>query len=77
MDMMKSNEELGAKPSNRRVVMFVLGALLFLGGFVVIYVADAIRGAQPMPKAIFVVAGAGWVLGILCFFLGMKVRPQG
>jgi hypothetical protein len=29
-----------------------------------------------MPKAIFVVAGAGWVLGILCFFLAMKVRPQ-
>jgi hypothetical protein len=76
MDMMKSNEELGAKPSNRRVVMFVLGALLFLGGFVAIYVADAIRGTQPMPKAIFVVAGAGWVLGILCFFLAMKRRPQ-
>jgi hypothetical protein len=76
MDMMKSNEELGAKPSNRRMVMFVLGALLFLGGFVVIYVADAIRGAQPMPKAIFVVAGAGWVLGILCIFRAMKRRPQ-
>ncbi|MGA7020691.1 MAG: hypothetical protein WBZ25_27420, partial [Pseudolabrys sp.] len=59
-----------------RVVMFVLGFLLFLGGWVVLWVADAMRGAQPMSKAIFVVAGAGWVLGIFCFFLAMKSPPQ-
>jgi ATPases with chaperone activity, ATP-binding subunit len=66
MDMMKSDEKLGAKPTNRRVVMFVLGFLLFLGGWVVLWVADAMRGAQPMSRSIFIVAGAGWVLGILC-----------
>jgi hypothetical protein len=72
MDMMKSDEKLGAKPTNRRVVMFVLGFLLFLGGWVVLWVADAMRGAQPMSRSIFIVAGAGWVLGILCLFLGMR-----
>ena len=76
MDMMKSDEKLGAKPTNRRVVMFVLGFLLFFGGWVVLWVADAMRGTQPMSRAIFVIAGAGWVLGILCFFLAMKARPQ-
>jgi hypothetical protein len=34
------------------------------------------RGAQPMSRSIFIVAGAGWVLGILCLFLGMKSPPQ-
>jgi hypothetical protein len=29
-----------------------------------------------MSKTIFVIAGAGWVLGILCFFLAMKSPPQ-
>ncbi|MGA7038149.1 MAG: hypothetical protein WBZ08_07110, partial [Pseudolabrys sp.] len=76
MDMMKSDEKLGAKPTNRRVVMFVLGFLLFLGGWVVLWVADAMRGAQPMSRSIFIMAGAGWVLGILCLFLGMKSPPQ-
>ena len=76
MDMMKSDEKLGAKPTNRRVVVFVLGFLLFLGGWVVLWVADAMRGAQPMSRSIFIIAGAGWVLGILCFFLAMKSPRQ-
>ena len=76
MDMMTSDEKLGANPTNRHLVLFVLGAILFIGGFAVIWVADLIRGAQPMPKAIFVMAGAGWVLGIFFFFLAMKFRPQ-
>ena len=76
MDMMTSDEKLGAKPSNRRVVLFVLSVLLFFGGFVVLYVADAIRGAQPMSKAIFVTAGACWVLALICFFLAIKVRHR-
>ena len=29
-----------------------------------------------MSKAIIVMAGAGWVLGILCFFLALKSPPQ-
>ena len=77
MDMMKSDEKLGAKPTNRRVVMFVLGFLLFLGGWVVLWVADAMRGAQPMSRSIFIIASAGWVLGILCFFLAMKSSTTG
>ena len=76
MDMMKSDKKLGAKPTNRRVVMLVLGALLFLGGWIVLWVADATRGGQPMSKPIFVIAGAGWVLGILFFFISMKSPPQ-
>lgn len=76
MDMMTSDEKLGAKPSNRRGVLFVLSVLLILGGFVVLYVADAIRGAEPMSKAIFVTAGACWVLALICFFLAIRVRPQ-
>jgi hypothetical protein len=76
MDMMKSDEKLGAKPSNRRMVLFVLSALLFFGGFVAVYVADVMRGAQPMPQAIIVTVGAGWILGLLCFFLAIKPRPQ-
>ena len=76
MDMMKSDEKLGAKPTNRRVVVFGLGFLLFLGGWVVLWVADAMRGAQPMSRSIFIIAGAGWVLGILCFFLAMKSPRQ-
>ena len=76
MDMMKSDEKLGAKPSNRRMVLFVLSALLFFGGFVAVYVADVMRGAQPMPQAIIVTVGAGWILGLLCFFLALKPRPQ-
>jgi hypothetical protein len=76
MDMMKSDKKLGAKPTNRRVVMLVLGALLFLGGWIVLWVADAMRGGQPMSKTIFVIAGAGWVLGIVFFFISMKSPPQ-
>ena len=76
MDMMTSDEKLGAKPSNRRLVLFVLGAILFMGGFVVLWVADLIRGAQPMSKEIFVMAGAAWVLGIVFFFLAMRMPPQ-
>ena len=76
MDMISSDEKLGAKPSNRRLVLFVLGAILFMGGFVVLWVADLIRGAQPMSKEIFVMAGAAWVLGIVFFFLAMRMPPQ-
>ena len=76
MDMMTSDEKLGAKPSNRRGVLFVLSVLLLFGGFAVIYVADAFRGAQPMSKAIFFTAGACWVLALICFFLAIRVRPQ-
>ena len=77
MDMMTSDEKLGAKSSNRRVVLYVLSILLFCGGFAVLWVADLIRGAQPMPRAMFVMAGAGWVLGLICLFLAIRVRPQG
>jgi hypothetical protein len=76
MDMMTSDEKLGAKPSNRRMVLFVLGAILFIGGFALLWVADLFRGAQPTPKAIFVMAGAGWVLGMLFFFFAMRIRPR-
>jgi hypothetical protein len=76
MDKMKSDEKLGAKPTNRRVAVFVLGFLLFLGGWVVLWVADAMRGAQPMSRSIFIIAGAGWVLGIVCIFLAMKSPRQ-
>ena len=76
MDMMTSDEKLGAKPSNRRGVLFVLSVLLFCGGFAALWVADLIRGAQPMPTAIFVMAGACWVLALICFFLAIRVRPQ-
>ena len=76
MDMMTSDEKLGAKSSNRRVVLYVLSILLFCGGFSVLWVADLIRGAQPMPRAMFVMAGAGWVLGLICLFLAISVRPQ-
>ncbi|MGB9350107.1 MAG: hypothetical protein WCB61_09480, partial [Pseudolabrys sp.] len=75
MDMMKSDEKLGAKPTNRRVVMCSWFSSLSrrLG---ILWVADAMRGAQPMSRSIFIMAGAGWVLGILCLFLGMKSPPQ-
>jgi hypothetical protein len=76
MDMMKSDKKLGAKPTNRRVVMLVVGALLFLGGFVLLFAADVIRAGQPMSRSIIIMAGAGWVLGILCFFLALKSPPQ-
>ena len=76
MDVMKSDEKLGAKPSNRRVILYILSALLFLGGFVAVYVADVIRGAQPMPQAIIVTVGVGWILALLCFFLAIKPPPQ-
>ena len=76
MDMMTSDEKLGAKSSNRRVVLYVLSILLFCGGFAVLWVADLIRGAQPMPRAMFVMAGAGWVLGLICLFLAIRARPQ-
>ena len=29
-----------------------------------------------MSRSIFIIAGAGWVLGILCFFLAMKIRDR-
>jgi hypothetical protein len=76
MDKMTSDEKLGAKPSNRRRLLIVLSVFLILGGLVVLYVADAIRGAQPMSKAIFVTAGACWVIGVICFFLAIRVPPQ-
>ena len=76
MDMMTSDEKLGAKPSNRRGILFVLSFLLLFGGFAVFYVADAIRGAQPMSKAIIITAGACWVLALICFFLAIRVPSQ-
>ena len=76
MDMMKSDEKLGAKPSNRRGVLYVLSVILIFGGFVVYFVADALRGAQPMSKAIVVTAGACWLLALICFLLAIRVPPQ-
>ena len=76
MDMMTSDEKLGAKSSNRRGVLFGLSVLLIFGGFAVYEVADALRGAQSMSKAIVVTAGACWVLGLICFFLALRRPPQ-
>jgi len=76
MDMMTSDEKLGAKPSYRRVVLYVLSVLLICAGFAVISVADAFREA-PMSKAtILYTAGACWLLAIICFFLAMKAPRQ-
>ena len=76
MDMMTSHEKLGAKPSYRRVVLYVLSVLLICAGFAVISVADAFREA-PMSKAtILYTAGACWLLAIICFFLAMKAPRQ-
>ena len=76
LDLMESDEKLGAKPTNPRGILYVIGALLFLGATAALFVADAIRGASPMPRWIFVMAGAGWVLGLICLFLAISVRPQ-
>ena len=76
MDAMTADEKLGAKSSNRRGVLFGLSVLLIFGGFVVYEVADALRGAQSMSKAIVVTAGACWVLGLICFFLALRRPPQ-
>ena len=77
LDMMESDEKLGAKPTNPRVILYVIGALLFLGATAALFVADAIRGASPMPAWILVMAGAGWVLGILFFIIAIMGRPRG
>ena len=76
MDMMTSDEKLGAKPRNRRGVLYVLSVLLIFGGFAVYYVADAIRGAQPMSRAIVFTVGACWLLALISFFLAIRVPPQ-
>ena len=76
LDMMESDEKLGAKPTNPRGVLFAIGSLLFLGATVALFVADAIRGAGRMPAWILVMAGAGWVLGIFFFIIAIS-RPRG
>ena len=58
MDMMKSDEKLAlSHQSSRGHVCSVLSLSRRLGSTLV---ADAMRGAQPMSRSIFIIASAGW-----------------